>query len=133
MIPWWMWVVVWVSLVLILLAVLAVSAIALFRKALTVMTELSALVEKATNLGGDAGDLGSVVGDLRGVAANLSPPQISVLVKLSSVRAQYEAHQVGRARLKRERHERRLARARRIIGRDATASRWPASWSAPRS
>jgi flagellar biosynthesis/type III secretory pathway M-ring protein FliF/YscJ len=114
-IAWWGWLLIWVGLVLALVLVLAFLAFTLFRKAIALMHELSAVVDKTTAL------------DVEFL--ELSKPQIAVLAEMSEIRAQHEAQQRRRADVKLARHERRIARAKRIITRDASTAQWPEGWS----
>ncbi|QYH36231.1 hypothetical protein [Salinibacterium sp. M195] len=115
MIPWWGWLLMWTGLVLTLLIVLSLLAYRLFRKAISVMHELSAVVDKTAILDGEA--------------AELSSPQIAILAEMSAIRAHHESQRQRRIDLKRDRHDRRIARAKRITKRDASTVQWPESWS----
>lgn len=115
MIEWWGWLLIWVGLVLALLVVLALLAYKLFRKAIALMHELSAVVDKTAALDVDAPEL--------------SKPQIAVLAEMSEIRAQHEAQRRRRAALKLARHERRIERAKRITKRDTSTAQWPEGWS----
>ena len=115
MIGWWGWLLMWVGLVLMLLMMLAAVAYVLFRKGLALMHDLSALVDKAAALDVDT--------------ESLSKPQIAVLAEMSEIRARHEAQKSRRADLKLERHDRRMARAKRIIKHDASTSPWPDGWA----
>lgn len=115
MISWWGWLLLWVGLVVALLVILALLAYVLFRKAIALMNELSAVVDKTAVLDVET--------------AELSRPQIAVLAEMREIRAQHEYRQSRRADLKRERHERRIARAKRITKRDASTAEWPEGWS----
>ncbi|GAA1209546.1 hypothetical protein [Rhodoglobus aureus] len=115
MIEWWGWLLIWVGLVLALLVVLAFLAYRLFRKAISLMHELSAVVDKTSVLDADT--------------AELSQPQIAVLAEMSDIRARHESQRRRRLDLKLARHERRIERAKRITKRDASTAQWPESWS----
>lgn len=115
MIQWWGWLLIWAGLVLALLLVLGFLAYRLFRKAIDLMHEVSAVVDKTAALDVEVPEL--------------SQPQIAILTQMSEIRAQRDTRQRRRSELKIERHERRLARAKRITKRDANSAQWPAGWS----
>lgn len=112
--PWWAWVIIWSLLVIALLAVVAVSAWILFRKGLGVLDALAQL----------AGTTAVLEAEERA----LTPPQRAILGDLRRIREREDARRFGRAERRRLRHERRLARARRITNVDATRVEWPADW-----
>jgi flagellar biosynthesis/type III secretory pathway M-ring protein FliF/YscJ len=115
-IAWWLWTLIWVGLVFALLLVLVLLAFRLFRKAMTLMDELSAVADKTRTLDVDG--------------AELSAPQNAILAEMSKVRAQHEAQKRRHSDLKLARHERRIARAKRITARDASSrTQWPEGWS----
>ncbi|EPR75596.1 hypothetical protein ADILRU_2139 [Leifsonia rubra CMS 76R] len=122
MIQWWGWLLIWVGLVLALLVVLIFLAFRLFRQAIAIIHELSALADKTTALDTDGPALDTD-------AAAPSALHRAVFVEMSQIRAQYDTQQRRRAELKNERHERRIARAKRIITHDAHTAQWPESWS----
>ena len=115
MIQWWGWLLIWVALVLVLLTVLGILAFGLVRKALALIHELSELVDKTTALDVET--------------AELTKPQIAFLAEMSAIRAQHEAQQQRRAEKTHARHERRIARAKRITKRDASTMQWPKGWA----
>lgn len=115
MIAWWGWLLIWVGLVLILLAMLVIVALWLFRKAMALLDDLSDVADKTTSLDVDT--------------AELSKPQIAILAELSEIRQQHETRKIRRADLKLARHERRIARAKRITRRDASTTQWPEGWA----
>ena len=115
MIAWGGWLLIWVGLVLLLLIMLVLVAYVLFRKGVALMHDLSALVDKAAALDVDM--------------ESLSKPQIAVLAEMSEIRARHEAQKGRRADLKLERHDRRMARAKRITKHDASTSQWPEGWA----
>lgn len=115
---WWSWLIIWAVLVIALLAMLGFSAWWLFRKFVV---------------------LGSDLADLAGTLAVVQPeetvhvrPELAVLGNLRDIQAREDARRFRRATRRRERHERRLARARRITRVDASRQQWPAEWTAPR-
>jgi hypothetical protein len=114
-IQWWGWLLIWAGLVLALLGVLTYLAFRLFRQAIALIHDLSTLADKMTAL------------DIDGAAP--SAPHRAVLAEMSEIRAHYDSQQRRRAELKNERHERRIARAKRIITHDAHTTQWPESWS----
>ena len=111
---WWAWLLIWTGLVLALLAVLALGAWWLFRKAMTVLDDLADLAETSEILGVDE--------------AELPAPTIAVLADLRDIHAREEARKAHRSRRRNDRHRRRLARARAITAVDASTVRWPADW-----
>ncbi|CAO1651554.1 hypothetical protein I6E81_01120 [Salinibacterium sp. NG22] len=115
MIAWWGWLLIWVGLVLILVAMLGVVAWILFRKAMVLMKDLSDVVEKTSIL-----DVES---------EKLSKPQLAILTEMVEIRDRHEAHKRQRAEVKLARHERRIARAKTITKRDASQMQWPKEWS----
>ncbi|MEH6781842.1 MAG: hypothetical protein V7618_09775 [Rhodoglobus sp.] len=115
MIAWWGWLLIWVSLVLGLLVMLAVIAWVLFRKAMVVMNDLSDVVDKTSIL-----DVES---------EKLSKPQIAILTQMAEVRDRHDAQRQRRLDLRDARRERRLERGRTITKRDASQSQWPEGWS----
>ncbi|MBH0024218.1 hypothetical protein [Salinibacterium sp. SWN248] len=115
MIAWWGWLLIWVGLVLILVAMLGVVAWILFRKAMVLMKDLSDVVEKTSIL-----DVES---------EKLSKPQVAILTEMVEIRDRHEALKRQRAEVKLARHERRIARAKTITKRDASQMRWPKEWS----
>lgn len=119
MIAWWGWLLIWAGLVLGMLVMFALFAWWLFRKSLVALDDLSTLAEKTSIL---------EVDDER-----IPPAQRSVLLSMREVLAREDARKKHRMARKVARHERRLARAKRISSVDASAVEWPASWSAPRA
>ncbi len=113
-VPGWVWPVIWVSLTTALLAILALSAWVIFRKAMKVMDAL-----------GELADRGSLL-DL--VETEHVAPAIAVLAAAGDIHGREEARRVHRAELARARHEQRILRARRITNVDATQRDWPADW-----
>jgi hypothetical protein len=99
-VAWWGWLIIWTGLVLGLIGMLTLSAWLLFRKLMRLFEDLGELAAKTELL------------DVELVPHRSSPR--AVLVGRAQVRAREDARRRRRARLSRERHERRLARARRI-------------------
>lgn len=114
MIPWWGWLIIWVCLALALIAVLVVSAWRLFRKAMTVLDDL--------------GDLASKTEILDVAEAQLSKPQIAILLELAEVRRRNDVRRERRQKRKAARHDRRIERAHRIGSVDIATTRWPERW-----
>lgn len=112
--PWWVWVVLWVALVLALLLMLGLSAWALVRKGLGVLDAAGTLADSTLVL--DAEERA------------LTPPQRAILADLRDIRQREAARRLRRAERRRLRRDRRLARARRIVSLDASRHPWPAAW-----
>lgn len=112
--PWWAWLLLWSGLVLGLLVMLGLFAWWLFRKFLGLMDDVADLAERSALLEVDD--------------PVLVKPEIAVLAELSDIRARGRARRARKADLRRQRHERRMARARRITGADASQREWPADW-----
>jgi hypothetical protein len=106
-IPWWGWVALWSSLVLVLLIVLALAGWLLFRKFARVLDDLDDLAAKSDVLDGATDD------------APVRAP-VAILEPFSSVWQRRSARLHRRAERRTERRRVRLARARRIIAVDAT-------------
>jgi hypothetical protein len=116
MIVWWVWLIVWVVLGLGLLALLGLSAWWLFRKFLV--------------LTGDLADLAETLVVLEPDDAGIARPELAVLADVRDIRAREEARRFHRSTRKRERHDSRIARARRITAVDAAMQQWPSDWTA---
>lgn len=114
MIPWWGWTLIWVGLVLALLVTVALLGWWLFRKAMRLLDDVSDLAALADDLG--AGEL------------ELPRQQIAVLADLADIRRREDARREHRAARKRDRHDRRMARAERIATVDVSRSQWPPDW-----
>lgn len=112
---WWVWLIIWAALGLALLAMLGLCAWWLFRK-FVVLT-------------GDLADLAETLVVLEPDDPELARPQLAVLADIRDIRAHEEARQFRRSTGRRERHDRRIARARRITGVDALTQHWPAGWT----
>jgi hypothetical protein len=112
----WSWLVIWVVLGLALAALLGLSAWWLFRK-FVVLT-------------GDLADLADTLVLLEADDAELGRPQLAVLADLRDIRAREEARRFHHSTRRRERHDKRIARARRITGVEASTQQWPAGWTA---
>ena len=115
MIQWWGWIVIWGGLVLALLAMLALFAWWLFRKGLRLLDDVA-----------DLADAGAV---LEFEDAEMPKQAIAVLADARDIRSREEARKAHRANRRRLRHERRMARARRITSPEAAHREWPADWS----
>ncbi|MBN9241052.1 MAG: hypothetical protein BGO97_15170 [Micrococcales bacterium 70-64] len=115
MIQWWGWILIWSGLVIALLAMLALFAWWLFRKAMRVLDDLGELA--------DSTEVFDRVDE-----SELPKQTLAVLADLREVRAREDARRAHRARRRSERHRRRLERARRITSVDASKTRWPADW-----
>ncbi len=113
-IPWWGWLTIWGSLTLVLIAMLALFAWWLFRKFLTLMNDLGDLAESAELLTPDD--------------AEHTHPARAMLTPFREVYAARELERVRAAERKRIRHDKRMARARRITGLDAATVHWPDDW-----
>lgn len=113
-IQWWGWLLIWSGLVLALLVMLGVSAWRLFRKGVGVLDAVGELAEAAEVLEVDD--------------PVLPRQQLAVLAQARDIRRREEARRFHRAERRRLRHERRMARARRITTLDASAIRWPDDW-----
>lgn len=108
MLPWWSWVLIWTGLVLVLLVVLAVLALRLWRKATALLGEADELQRLLDELGARADALVAPAAVpenaiTRGIAA--------VDLDRSRIRAEIDERKL-------ERHEARLARARRLVSAD---------------
>jgi hypothetical protein len=97
-----------------MLAMLAVFAWWLFRKFLTLMDDLGDLAESAELLAPDE--------------VEAARPVLAVLSPFRDAYAARELQRLRAAERKRIRHDKRIARARRITSLDATTVRWPAEW-----
>jgi hypothetical protein len=115
MIDWWGWILILVGLVLLLVGMLALMAWRLFRKGLRLLD--------------DVGELAARAGVLAGVDDTVNVrPAIAVLAEMSDIRAREEARAFHRRERRRLRHDRRMARAKRITSVDASRAPWPADW-----
>lgn len=112
--PWWAWLLIWAGLALGLLVMLGLFAWWLFRKFLTLMDDVADLAERSALLEVDD--------------PVIVKPEIAVLAELSDIRARERARRTRRADLRRQRHEKRMARARRITSAGASQREWPADW-----
>lgn len=119
MIAWWGWILIWTSLVIGMLVMLALGAWWLFRKSLVVFDDLSNLAEKTSILETE---------DER-----IPPTQRAVLLSLREVLAREDARKRHRLARKTARHDRRIARAKRISSVDASTAEWPEAWTRPRA
>jgi len=119
MIAWWGWILIWTGLVLGMLVMLGLFAWWLFRKSLVALDDLSTLAEKTSIL---------EVDDER-----VPPAQRAVLLTLREVLDREDARKKHRLARKVARHDRRIARAKRISSVDASTVDWPARWSEPKA
>jgi hypothetical protein len=105
MIPWWGWLVLWASLVLVLLLVLALSGWLLFRKFVTLLDSFGRLAESTFRF-----DRVDTTPDKR--------PQNAILAPLAEVRLRRH-ERVARANQRRDARRRaRLVRGRAIVSVD---------------
>lgn len=114
MILWWAWLVIWSALVLALLVMLGLSAWWLFRKGIGVLDAIGELADATAVLEVDD--------------PVLPRQQLAVLADARDIRRREAARRFHRAERRRLRHERRMARARRITSLDASTVRWPDDW-----
>ena len=114
MIAWWGWLLIWTGLVLALLAMLALLAWWLFRKAMRLLD--------------DVADLADTTAILDVEEAALPPRAIAVLTDMKDIRAREDARRTHRSERRTARHDRRIDRARRITKLDASKQQWPADW-----
>lgn len=113
-IAWWGWLIIWGSLTLALVAMLALFAWWLFRKFLTLMDDLGDLAESAELIAPD---------DIEPVR-----PTLAVLAPFREVYTDRERQRARAVERRGIRHDKRIARARRITSLDATSVRWPEDW-----
>jgi hypothetical protein len=118
MIAWWGWALIWTGLVLGMLVMLALFSWWLFRKALVALNSLSDLVTISSLLEIDD--------------AQLAPTQRAVLLGVREVLEREDARKRHRLERTAVRHERRMARARRITAVDVSTAQWPSAWTARR-
>lgn len=113
-IEWWVWVLVWTALALGLLVMLALLAWWLFRKAMVLLDDVSALADRAAIL--------------EFAEVELSRPAIAVLTSARDIRDREEARKAHRIERRRLRFERRMTRARRITKADPRLLELPTEW-----
>lgn len=113
-VPWWAWTLIWTGLAVALLIMLGLFAWWLFRKFMRLLDDLADLADRSALMQIDD--------------PVLVKPKPAVLEDLRVIRERENARKSYRVALKRERHERRLARARRITSVDASKRDWPADW-----
>jgi hypothetical protein len=109
---WWVWLVIWGVLFLALLGMLAFFAVRLFRKVVKVFESLGDLASQA---------------DVLDAADDWSPgeaPPIALLQKRSAVVARRDLERERLEDRRAARHERRIIRARTLIGADANSRKW---------
>ena len=111
---WWGWLLLWTGLALALLITLGLFALWLFRKFLTLVDDVADLAERSALLEVDDPVLVS--------------PQIAVLAEVRDIRDRERARKAHRGELRRQRHDRRMARARRITDPAASQREWPTDW-----
>jgi hypothetical protein len=110
--PWWSWIVIWGVLAVALLAMLAIMAFRLFRKGVGVLTELEALATKAELLDRAA----EVVDEQR--------QELAILAGAAATRRRRELVREAALGRKAARHDARIARAKALIGVDASTREW---------
>jgi flagellar biosynthesis/type III secretory pathway M-ring protein FliF/YscJ len=113
-IAWWVWALIWTGLALALLVMLAVLAWWLFRKLMVLFDDASTLAARAQIL--------------EVSEAQLPKPAIAVLASARDIREREQARAEHRFERKRLRHERTMARARRITKADPRLLDLPATW-----
>ena len=111
---WWGWLLLWTGLALALLITLGLFAWSLFRKFLTLVDDVADLAERSALLEVDD--------------PVLVRPQIAVLAEVRDIRDRERVRKAHRAELRQQRHDRRMARARRIADPAASQREWPADW-----
>ena len=109
---WWSWLIIWTCLVLALIAVLAVSAWRLFRKAVSVFDELGTLAEKTALL------------DAAVTEFDDQQAELAILQTLSEVRARRRLVRDAAATRRDVRRSARVARGRALTRFDANSRRW---------
>lgn len=110
--PWWSWLIIWAFLTMAFLAMLALFAIALFRKTLAVMAAL----ERLAMLTGILGTANDILDDQRA--------DIAVLLGLAEVRRRRERVRSASAARRSARRGARITRAKSLIAVDASKRSW---------
>lgn len=110
--PWWSWLIIWAFLAIGFLAMLALFAVALFRKILAVMAAL----EKLAMLTEVLGTAGTILKDQRA--------DIAVLLGLAEVRRRRERVRNASAARRAARRDTRITRAKSLIAVDASKRSW---------
>lgn len=110
--PWWLWLVVWASLAIVLLAMLALFVLSLFRKSVAVAAEL----ERLARLAGVLDTADSILNDQRA--------DFAVLADYAEVRRRRERVREEAAARRLARHDIRITRARALIDVDAAKRSW---------
>ena len=114
MIAWWGWIAIWGGLVITLLATIGLLLWWLFRKAMTLLDDATALADAGFD-----------------DEAELSKPVIAVLAEMRDIRAREAARRSHRRQRRTEKHRRRMSRARTITSAEASQQQWPAAWYSP--
>lgn len=112
MIAWWGWLLIWTALVLAMLVVLGLFASWLFRKFLMLLNNVSKLAAKSALLEVEVSEL--------------ARPEIAVLADPRDIRRRESARLAHRSAQRRERHERRITRARAITNPEVAEHLWQA-------
>ena len=110
--PWWSWLIFWAFLATAFLAMLALFAVALFRKTLAVMAALAKLA-MLTEILGTAND---ILDDQRA--------DIAVLLSFAELHRRRERVRNASAARRSARHETRISRAKSLIAVDANKRSW---------
>ena len=119
--PWWSWLVIWASLIAALSTMLALFAVALFRKSLAVVAALERLALLAEILG-NAHD---ILEDQRA--------DVAILLDYAEVRRRRERVRDASAARRLARHDSRIARAKALIAVDAGKRSWFVTPSRPKA
>lgn len=112
---WWTWPLLWGGLTLILIAVIVVSAIALFRKSLVLADDLATLAETSAAL--------AEVDELLEARANEPRPRPAMIADHDEVRARRHERRRLASDRRHSRRQARLQRAKMITTVDATQLR----------
>ncbi len=113
-IAWWVWALIWTGLGFALVVMLALFAWWLFRKFMRLLDDASTLAARSELLEFDD--------------VELPKPAIAVLASARDIRDREEARKAHRFERRRLRHERRMARARRITKADPNLLDLPGAW-----
>jgi hypothetical protein len=109
--PWWSWLVIWTCLALALVAVFVIAAWRLFRKAVTVFTDVGTLA-------------GTTELPAAAIAEFDSDDELAILQNLSAVRARRRRVREASALRRDARQAGRIARGRALTRVDANSRRW---------
>ena len=110
-IAWWGRIAIWGGLMIVLLATVGLLLWWLFRKAITLLDDASALADAGLD-----------------EEVELPKPVIAVLAEMRDIRAREDARRSHRRQRRTEKHRRRLSRARTITSAEASQQQWPAEW-----